>query len=228
MPRLARVVAAGLPHHVTQRGNRGADVFFTSADRQDYLIRLGEYADQHGLRVWAYCLMANHVHLVVVPERPESLAAVLRPLHMRHAQRMNEQHGWVGHLWQGRYFSCALDEAHLWDAVRYVECNPVRAGLVVEAADYPWSSAAPHCGLRKDPVLSPDLPLLGTVRNWPAWLRETGDTAEFELIRRRTLRGLPCGAEAFVEHVARLMGRPLLERPRGRPRKDRAAEKQPW
>ena len=221
MPRMARAVAAGLPHHVTQRGNRGLDVFFTADDRQEYLVRLAEYAGRHGLKVWAYCLMSNHVHLVVVPSRPESLADTLRPLHMRHAQRVNAERGWQGHLWQGRYFSCPLDEPHLWEAVRYVERNPVRAGIVGRAEAYPWSSAAPHCGLRADPVLSPDLPLLGAVDDWPAWLEAPDDAVsleQLEILRRRTHTGLPCGNQSFVKRVARLVGRPLEDRSRGRPK----------
>ena len=129
MPRMARVVIPGCPHHLTQRGNRREDVFFTAADRQRYLELLAEYAEKHGLAVQAYCLMTNHVHLVVVPRAEASLGAALKPVHMRYAQHVNWTQHIGGRLWQGRFFSCPLDEEHLWAAVRYVECNPVRAGM---------------------------------------------------------------------------------------------------
>jgi len=112
MPRMARVVIPGCPHHLTQRGNRREDVFFTAADRQRYLELLGEYAEKHGLAVQAYCLMTNHVHLVVVPRAEASLAAALKPVHMRYAQHVNWTQHIGGRLWQGRFFSCPLDEEH--------------------------------------------------------------------------------------------------------------------
>jgi len=160
MPRVARTVFADLPHHITQRGNRRETVFFNDEDRICYLSWLKEYSDKHNIEILAYCLMTNHVHLVVVPFTEESLQRVLRPLHMRYAQRINREHGWDGHLWQGRFFSCPLDEIYMWAAVRYVERNPVRAGLVRRAEDYDWSSAAGHCSLKEDsprghPLASP-------------------------------------------------------------------------
>ena len=146
MPRMARVVIPGVPHHVTQRGNRGEEVFFCDDDRRRYLDLLAKYGAKHGLAVHAYCLMTNHVHLVVVPETAESLAAALKPLHLRHAQELNHRLNISGILWQGRFHSTPLDERHFWAAVRYVERNPVRTGMVEHAWDYPWSSAAAHCG----------------------------------------------------------------------------------
>ena len=113
MPRVARVVVSGVPHHVTQRGNRGQDVFFSEEDRERYLAWLGEYAAQHRLKIWAYCLMSNHVHYVVVPKKASALGDVMQSLHTRHSQAINAEQGWQGHLWQGRFFSCPLDEAHL-------------------------------------------------------------------------------------------------------------------
>jgi putative transposase len=154
MPRLARTVCAGIPHHITQRGNRREDVFYTDDDRAAYLDWLREYAGKHEVDILAYCLMTNHIHLVAVPKTEAGLQWVLKPLHMRYAQRINRRRGWKGHLWQGRFFSSALDETYLWAAIRYVERNPVRAKLVRKAENYPWSSAAAHCGLREDPVLT--------------------------------------------------------------------------
>jgi putative transposase len=138
MPRIARTVFAGLPYHITQRGNRREDVFFLNEDREVYLAWLQKYCAIHKVHVLAYCLMTNHVHLIVVPQQEDGLQGVLKPLHMRYAQRINRRQGWSGHLWQGRFFSSPLDEAYLWFCVRYVERNPVRAGMVEQAEDYPW------------------------------------------------------------------------------------------
>ncbi|HUU58732.1 MAG TPA: transposase, partial [Phycisphaerae bacterium] len=116
MPRIARVIVPGCAHHVTQRGNRREDVFFTDVDRRRYLELLGEYAAEYRLAVQAYCLMSNHVHLVVVPFDSPSLSGALKPLHLRYAQHVNRTRGLTGRLWQGRFFSCPLDEEHLWAA----------------------------------------------------------------------------------------------------------------
>ena len=126
MPRVARAVFADVPHHITQRGNRRENVFFTHQDRTIYLTWLSEYCAKHRVDILAYCLMTNHIHLVAVPSREDGLEVVLRPLHMRYAQRINRRRGWKGHLWQGRFFSSALDDAYLWAAMCYVERNPVR------------------------------------------------------------------------------------------------------
>ena len=150
---MARVVVPGLPHQLTQRGNRREDVFFGDADRQRYLQLLIEYSDKHGLVTLAYCLMTNHVHFVSVPARADSLARVFKPVDLRYAQHINWTQGISGRLWQGRFFSCPLDDEHLWAAIRYVERNPVRARLVRKPEDYPWSRAQAHCGMRGDPIL---------------------------------------------------------------------------
>lgn len=221
MPRIARVVCSGVPHHVTQRGNRRGPVFFTEEDRSEYLRLLRTYSFQHAVEVLAYCLMTNHVHLVVVPSTPHALHRTLKPLHMLHAQRINRARDWQGHLWQGRFFSSALDEDYAWAAIRYVECNPVRARLVERAEDYPWSSAAAHCGAGVDPVLTAD-PFwqrrLTSIDNWSAWLAR-GDEQQFLAnLRQNADKGLPCGTTEFVERLEHASGRVLQARPQGRPR----------
>ena len=128
MPRIARPVFPGIPHHITQRGNRRENVFFSDGDRAAYLSWLANYCAKFAVRVLAYCLMTNHVHIVAIPATGDALENVFRPLHTRYAQRINRSRGWSGHLWQGRYFSSALDESYLWAAIRYVERNPVRGG----------------------------------------------------------------------------------------------------
>jgi len=225
MPRIARVVIPGCPHHVTQRGNRREDVFFAEADRERYLELLDKYAAKHGLAVQAYCLMTNHVHLVVVPQAEASLAATLKPLHMRYTQHVNRVQRLSGRLWQGRFFSCALDDEHLWAAVRYVERNPVRAGMVEQAEDYRWSSAAAHCGLRADGVLSDPCELTSrlTPAKWRHWLREPWE-AEADMVarlRQCTHTGRPAGGASFIARLEALVGRVLRPKKGGRPRKQR-------
>jgi len=217
MPRHARVVVPDIPHHVCQRGNRGVDVFHSDAQCQRYLIWLADYADRYGLAIWAYCLMSNHVHIVAVPANTDALALVMRPLQTRHAQQVNADSGTRGHLWHGRYYSCPLDGPHLRAAVRYVERNPLRAGLVQRAEEYDWSSARTHCGLRPDPVLAPDMPLLAEIGDWSRWLSRPQDEDTLNLIRDRTEKGLPCGSARFVEQISAIVGRNLQQRPVGRP-----------
>ena len=222
MPRLARVVFAGLPHHVTQRGNRRERVFFGDEDRRTYLAWLKEYCDAHGVAVLGYCLMPNHVHLVAVPAAEDGLERALKPLHMRHAQRVNRARGWHGHLWQGRFFSSPLDEEYMWAALRYVERNPVRAKMVRRAENYRWSSAGAHCGLREDPLLTTARTWrerLSAVKDWSAWLAEGDEAEELATLRRNVDKGLPCGAESFLDRLEKLAGRPLRVRPIGRPRR---------
>jgi putative transposase len=227
MPRLSRTVFPGVPHHITQRGNRREDIFFTDEDREAYLSWLKEYCEKFGVEILAYCLMTNHVHLVAVPSTDDGLQRVLKPLHMRYAQRINRAKGWKGHLWQGRFFSSALDEAYLWAAVRYVERNPVRAGMERRAEDYRWSSAAAHCGKGVDGLLNPESGLsrkLSETEDWSAWLAEGDETEELQMLRRNVEKGLPCGSEDFVQKLGRQVGRLLEYRPRGRPKKVNADE----
>ena len=129
MPRIARTVIPGVPHHVTQCGNNRQDVFFVNDDHRVYLSFLREQAARFGLRVLGYCLMTNHVHLIAVPETPEGLRRAMGEAHRRYTRRVNFREGWRGHLWQGRFGSSPMDERHTVAALRYVERNPVRAGL---------------------------------------------------------------------------------------------------
>ena len=223
MPRLARSVCAQVPHHITQRGNRREQVFFTDEDRQAYLGWLTEYTEKHEVDILAYCLMTNHIHLVAVPRTEDGLQQTLKPLHMRYAQRINRTRGWKGHLWQGRFFSSALDEAYLWAAIRYVERNPVRARMVRKAENYRWSSAAAHCGLMHDDVLTTTSSWrkqFEAIGDWSAWLAQGDEPQELEVLRRNADKGLPCGSEKFIRKLEKLTGRGLQYRPQGRPRKN--------
>jgi len=224
MPRLARTVCAQVPHHITQRGNRREDVFFTDEDRLAYLDWLKKYAEKYKVDILAYCLMTNHIHIVAVPSTEEGLQEVLKPLHMRYAQRLNRAQGWKGHVWQGRYFSSALDDDYLWAAVRYVERNPVRARMVRKAENYRWSSAGGHCGSRQDPLLTTKLywrRQFEGIGDWAAWLAEGDEPEKLDILRRNVEKGLPCGSEKFVRRLEKMTGKVLQYRPRGRPKKEK-------
>lgn len=221
MPRLARTVFSGVPHHITQRGNRREDVFFSDADRVAYLEWLAGYSLKYGVGILAYCLMTNHIHVVAIPKGEDALAKVFRPLHTRYAQRINRAKKWKGHLWQGRFFSSALDENYLWAAIRYVERNPVRARNVRRAENYPWSSAVAHCEGKQDAVLSRDPVWLRQVKSrgdWSKWLAEGDRPEQLEVLRQHVERGLPCGAEGFIRRLERQAKQLLRPRPRGRPK----------
>ena len=217
MSRVARIVVPGFPHHVTQRGNRRADIFETDEDREAYLRFLRTYCAKRRLSVWAYCLMSNHVHLVVVPEKESSLSEGLRDTHTVYAMYFNSRTRLSGHVWQGRFFSCPLDESYVWAAVRYVERNPVRAGMVERAERYRWSSAAAHCGLCEDVVLSTAFPAAGAIDDWGEWLHEPIDDEEavHTSIRHRTHTGRPCGSGKFFDQLEQLLGRTVHPKPRG-------------
>ena len=215
MARLARVVVPGVPHHVTHRGNRKESVFFDDVDRRRYRAMLATCLDKHSVELWAYCLMSNHIHLVLVPAEPEALGRFIHDVQSPYTTYVNQRQGLCGHLWQGRFFSCPMDDVHLWAAVRYVERNPVRAGLTERADDYLWSSAPGHCGHCADPLLSGDLEKAGPIGDWAAWLQDQDD-AEVQRLRRCTRTGRPLGSERFVARLENLLGRPLTKRKPGR------------
>jgi putative transposase len=222
MPRLSRIAIPGVPHHVTQRGNNRQDIFFTEEDRSFYLESVAKYSGLAGLEIVGYCLMTNHVHLVVVPHGEDSLAEGVGRAHWRYSQEINRLHGRTGHLWQGRFFSCALDEPHAYSALAYVERNPVRAKMVRNAWEYPWSSAGAHVALRAAP---PWLDLArwsrwGEAAQWKAELQR-GSKEGMEALRFHTRRGRPLGSDDFVAKMEALLGHRLRPLPIGRPKKSK-------
>ena len=219
MPRPARVVAVGAPHHITQRGNNRQDVFLIDEDRLSYLKLLAEQSRLCGLGRLGYCLMSNHVQLVAIPAGPDSMARTLCRAHSQYAQWFHRRYHRSGHLWQGRFFSCSLGADCLVTALAYVDLNPVRAGMVGWAEDYPWSSARPHVE-GKDARGLIDCSAWAEVRgisNWQAMLREPLAEERARRIRSATQVGMPLGAEPFVAVLERQAGRFLRLRGRGRP-----------
>ncbi|HWR90025.1 MAG TPA: transposase [Dissulfurispiraceae bacterium] len=219
MPRIARAVAVGYPHHITQRGNYRQRVFDSDDDFLRYLDWLTLYSRKYSLSIWAYCLMNNHVHFIAVPHEDDALAKTFNTLHMRYSQHINMKQDQRGHLWQGRFYSCVLDERHLYAAVRYVENNPVKAGIVLKADQYRWSSAGAHVKGHADTVLSDDCDLVERIKDWPGYLRETEEPELVDEIRQCTRTGRPCGDEVFEKKMEQVLGRVLTALPRGRPRR---------
>ena len=215
MARLARIVIPNVAYHVTQRGNHRAEIFQVPEDRRAYLNIFRHYQELYQIKVFAYCLMTNHVHFVVVPERSDSLTRTFHGTHTKYSRYFQGRLGVRGHLWQRRFFSCPLDEKHLWTAVRYVEQNPVRAGLVSRAEEYCWSSAGNHCGLRSDTILSDEFPPSGIVCDWRAWLQEGLEEETQRDLRCRTRTGRPLGSDEFLEYLERRLGRTLRPKKRG-------------
>jgi putative transposase len=209
-----------LPYHITHRGNRREDVFFCPEDREIYRQWLGHYTQVYGMEIWAYCFMTNHVHFVAIARRQDSLSKAIGRTHMRYARWINRQRGWSGHLWANRFASTPLDEKHLWTAIKYVELNPVRAGMVKQAEEYEFSSARAHVLGREDTLLSQSSPVPGPISNWGHWLSEGLEEQVRQQIHHHTNTGRPCGTREFVESLESRLERPLKPMKRGRKRKD--------
>jgi putative transposase len=215
MARLARAVVPDIPHHVTQRGNRRQPTFFCDDDYLLYRDLIAESCRAAGVGVWAYCLMPNHVHLILTPSDRDGLRAALGEAHRRYSRHVNLREGWRGYLWQGRFASVAMDEPHLMACARYVEMNPVRAGLTSAAEDWRWSSASAHLAGRND-GLADVRPLLERAPDWRELLASALPQADYEAIRRGERTGRPLGTAAFVERLEGQLGRTLAPQKRGR------------
>ncbi len=215
MARLARVVVPDLPHHVTQRGNRREQVFFEEDDYQAYLDLISAAARRSGTAVWAYCLMPNHVHFIMVPSIEDGLRQTFAEAHRRYTVRIHARRKWTGHLWQGRFSSTAMDERHLMAAARYVPMNPVRAGMVARAEDWRWSSARAHLAGQDDGVAAVR-PLLDRIEDFAGLLDGAAeDEAAVMAIRRSRSTGRPVGAEAWIRALEARTERSLAPGRRG-------------
>jgi len=218
MARLPRLVVPHEPHHVVQRGNRRLDVFFSDTDRLAYLDHIRDACEHYGVAIWAYCLMSNHVHFIAVPSEADSLSRCFSEAHVRDTRRINLREGWKGHLWQARFGSSVLDEKHLIAAVRYIERNPVRAGIVRDAWEYPWSSAAYHTGHEaRDRLVESDNMLRELIGDWTSYLRGDDQEGFLKSVRRDSFVNRPLGDEAFVSDLEKRFQLRLARGKVGRP-----------
>ena len=215
MARFARLVVPGYPHHVTQRGVRSVDIFADDEDRLAYLGFMEEEALRFGVTFVAWCLMTNHVHLIAIPGVEDSLARAIGEAHRCYTRRKNFAEGVRGYLFQGRFGSCVLDQRHLLAAGRYVERNPVEAGMAEHAADYRWSSARYNCGLAENDALVRERTLPAMVDDWSSFLLDGEKDAEARVLQAMRT-GRPVGDEAFVETLESATGRILKPRKPGR------------
>ena len=215
---MARVVIPGVPHHVTQRGVRRNDVFFCKENYELYIQLLSEFCRKCGTEVWAYSLMSNHVHLVMVPSTTDGLRASLGEAHRRYTRHINQREQCRGHLWQERFHSFPMDEHHLLAAVRYVELNPVHAGITSRPEDYIWSSTRAHLAGQDDQLVKVS-PMLERVSNWQTYLESDLDDAIINALQLHTRTGRPLGDDAFVDILELKLGKALRPLKPGRKRK---------
>jgi putative transposase len=219
MPRIARIIASGYPHHITQRGNNRATVFFDDEDRQTYLNLLINYTQKHRIQIWAYCLMSNHIHLLAVPETDKSLARGIGLTNQVYTQYLNRKLNQSGRIWQNRFFSCVVENnQYLWSVARYIERNPIKAGLAEYAEAYRWSSAKSHISDKSDSLLVADSWLAPEEQSEYATflLDENKDTDNS--IRRSTRTGRPFGSEEFIDMLELQLQQSLKPKKPGRPR----------
>lgn len=214
MARIARVVLPGYPHHVTQRGNRRQRVFFDGEDYECYLELIAAGCRDSQTKCLAYCLMPNHVHLVLTPDSEGGLRSALAEAHRHYTRRVNFRNGWRGHLWQERFHSFPMNGTHLAAAVRYVELNPVRANLVPRAKDWTWSSTNAHLTGTGDALVSVE-PMLEMFPDWEGYLGEQ-DQRQAERFRVHTRTGRPLGDPKFIQVAESLTGRVLAPQKPGR------------
>jgi putative transposase len=215
MTRLRRIVVPGCPHHVTARGNRREPIFFEDGDQDIYCDMLAEQMRKAEVEVWAYCLMPNHVHLILRPRAADGLARALGAAHKRWANFINGRGRWRGHLFDGRFASVAMDESHLISAVRYVALNPVRARLAARAEDWKWSSVSAHLAREDDGLVSVG-PVLERVTDFAALIADAGGDAEFTALRAAEQTGRPLGNADFIAGLERILDRPVARRAPGR------------
>jgi len=214
MPRMARVVIPDIPHHIIQRGNRRQPVFFSDDDKKAYLDYLRLHAKPAGISIWAYCLMDNHVHLIAVPKHETSFADGFSESHKRYSRMINFRESWRGHLWEGRFKSYPLNEFHLYAAMRYVERNPVRAQIVKQPWEYPWSSAQANIKKEKDNIVDNNF-IREEIKNWAEYISQEEDQNDLLLFRNHSNTGRPLGDKKFIDLLEEITGRTLHKKKPG-------------
>ena len=214
MARLARVILPGYPHHIIQRGNRRQDVFFRESDYEQYLELLKTGCQQERIEIWAYCLMTNHVHLILKPNKQSNLGKAIGETHRRYTRMINFREHWKGYLWQGRFASYPMEKRWLLKTAAYVKLSPVKAGLVKKAWDYRWSSVHAHLsGKDKQGIIQPEK-LLKLTGDWKIYLKEAQEfqADEFEQHERT---GRPLGSKRFIERAEHLLNKELKKKKPG-------------
>ena len=220
MSRIARIVGTGYPHHIFQRGNNRERVFMNLRDYEKYLSFLSKYSEEKKAVVLAYCLMPNHIHLLVRPSEVEALPKMMQGITLCYSKYFNGENGRTGRLWECRYHSTVVDEdSYLWTVSKYIENNPVRAGIVKRPEDYLYSSAKAHLIGRKDPLLKEPLFDKSQLNEYRRFIRSEEDKKIIEEIRKQTRLGKPLGDGGFLKTLSENLGRSLSFRPKGRPRK---------
>ncbi|MBI5233039.1 MAG: transposase [Deltaproteobacteria bacterium] len=220
MPRIARAVASGLPHHIVQRGNNKEKVFRCDDDMKKYLSLLKDYSVKWDAPILAYCLMSNHVHILARPLRDESLCKMMQGVTLCFTQHVNRKYKRTGRLWESRYHSCIVDnERYLWAVARYVQQNPVRAKITKNAEDYQYSSARAHLCGPNDGTLGETFFEAGQRDDYMEFMRTSVGKEELDDIRNRTKSGRPIGSENFILKIERKLDRIFTAKPRGRPKK---------
>lgn len=224
MPRTGRIAAGGVCYHVLCRGNARQIVFPAERDYEEFARLLADHGEAAGARLLAWCLMPNHVHLVFWPREEGELGRFMQRLLTAHVRRHHRRHGGSGHLWQGRYKAFPIQEdRHLLTVLRYVERNPVRAGLVASARDWRWSSHRARLGLAGGPELAASP--APRPEDWGAFVDAAQTAAELEQLRLSANRGRPFGEAVWVTATAARLGLERTLRPLGRPAKPPAPEK---
>ncbi len=212
MPRIARVVVPGTPHHITQRGNRRQTTFFHEADYDRYIDLMAKWTHIFHVEIWAYCLMPNHIHLIAVPPSRSALTSAVAEAHRRYSLFINSRENWRGHLWQGRYASYPMDEPHVFRCARYIEMNPVRSGLVKRPDQWKYSSARAHI-FGTDDKLVKTRPLLQMAPQWLSFLLD--DTDEDIRFRQNETTGRPMGTSGFISTIETILNRKLTKQKPG-------------
>ncbi len=232
MPRPLRPIAEGLVYHVINRGNSRQPVFFQDADYLAFLKALGDLKERKPFALYGYCLMPNHIHLLLRPEGT-TVSRIVQSLLVSHTQRYHRHHGTCGHVWQGRFKSPVVqDDDHLLAVLRYIEANPLRAKMVEQAGDYPWSSFSTHGEGKADELLDVVAGYEALAvrpaarrRRWLAYVHQSPPDAELTAIFRSNETGLPFGEAGWTRRLAKRLNLDLTIRPRGRPRNQAAEPK---
>lgn len=216
MPRTARVIVPGCFYHITQRGNNKRVIFYDDQDRRKYLYLIEQYRAKYAVEIFAYCLMNNHIHFITRSGQ-EGFAKWLHVVHMRYTQYFHKRYKTSGYLWQGRYYSCMLDNDHFMAAVRYVERNPVRAQMVPKAWDWRWSSAREHIQNEKGIICLKEIQHYIEVLDWKEYLGGEEFFKDLDAIRKATISKRVWGSQEFIEELERKYGIKLSSPRRGRP-----------